>query len=130
MHAGLRVSGSGDSINLDLIDLNSSSSDPSSGEFYESSSVLRKARKTIKQTDKLLGSTRYFLRYRVTNTENTASRASRTATKVQGIKSITNAKVKSIKSIRKTKVQKISSSQKILCEFKKAFINTRTKPNI
>ncbi|KAE9529231.1 hypothetical protein AGLY_011907 [Aphis glycines] len=63
-------SGSGDSINLDLIDLNSSSSDSSSGELYEPSNVLRKARKTIEQTDKLLGSTRYFLRYRATNTEN------------------------------------------------------------
>ncbi|KAL4085202.1 hypothetical protein QTP88_027061 [Uroleucon formosanum] len=61
-------SGSNDSVNLDLIDLDSSSSDPSSGEFYEpSSSVLRRARVTIEQTDELLGSTRYLLRNRATN---------------------------------------------------------------
>ena len=61
-------SGSNDSINLDLIDLNSSSSDPSSGEFYEpSSGVLRRARDTIERTDELLGSTRYFLRNRASN---------------------------------------------------------------
>ncbi|KAL4103585.1 hypothetical protein QTP88_018946 [Uroleucon formosanum] len=46
----------------------SSSSDPSSGEFYEpSSSILRRARVTIEQTDELLGSTRYLLRNRATN---------------------------------------------------------------
>lgn len=44
-------SGSSDSINLDLIDLDSSSS----GEFYEPTSVLRRARDTIEQTDELLG---------------------------------------------------------------------------
>ena len=61
-------SGSNDSINLDLIDLNISNSDPSSGEFYEPSrGVLRRARDTIERTDKLLGSTRYFLRNRAPN---------------------------------------------------------------
>ncbi|KAL4104988.1 hypothetical protein QTP88_020263 [Uroleucon formosanum] len=61
-------SGSNDSVNLDLIDLDSSSSDLSSGEFYEpSSSILRRARVTIEQTDELLGSTRYLLRNRATN---------------------------------------------------------------
>lgn len=60
-------SGSNDGIDLNLIDLDSSSSEPSSGEFYEpSSGVLQRARDTIDRTDELLGSTRYLLRSRKT----------------------------------------------------------------
>jgi len=63
-------SGSNNKINLDLIDFDSSSSsEQSSGELYEPSSVLRRARETIAQTDELLGSTRYFLRYQAENPE-------------------------------------------------------------
>jgi len=59
--------GSYDGIDLNLIDLDSSSSGPSSGEFYEpSSGVLRRARDTIDQMDELLGITRYLLRSRMT----------------------------------------------------------------
>ncbi|KAL4092464.1 hypothetical protein QTP88_026965 [Uroleucon formosanum] len=55
-------SGSGDSINLDMIDFNRSGSDPSNGDLYEPSSVLRRVRDTLGQTDELLGKARYFLR--------------------------------------------------------------------
>lgn len=63
-------SGSNNKIDLDLIDFDSSSSsEQSSGELYEPSNVLRRARETIAQTDELLGSTRYFLRYQAENPE-------------------------------------------------------------
>ncbi|CAH1730972.1 unnamed protein product [Aphis gossypii] len=63
-------SGSNNKINLDLIDFDSSSSsEQSSGELYEPGNVLRRARETIAQTDELLGSTRYFLRYQAENPE-------------------------------------------------------------
>ncbi|KAL4154355.1 hypothetical protein QTP88_000234 [Uroleucon formosanum] len=60
-------SGSGDSINLDLIDFNNFGSDPSSGDLYEPSSVLRRVRDTLGQTDELLGEARYFLRSQTQN---------------------------------------------------------------
>jgi len=63
-------SGSNNKIDLDLIDFDSSSSsEQSSGELYEPSNILRRARETIAQTDELLGSTRYFLRYQAENPE-------------------------------------------------------------
>lgn len=55
-------SGSNDNISADLIDFDSSSSDPSSGDLYEPNSVLRRARDTLGRTDELIGEARYFLR--------------------------------------------------------------------